>query len=42
MIECDVCGHLNYYGSETCAECGADLSDCTDWVDYDISEDEFF
>lgn len=35
MITCSVCGHLNDPSSVVCEECGSDLSDSPDWIDYD-------
>lgn len=35
MITCSVCGCLNDSSRATCIECGSDLSDSEDWMDYD-------
>ena len=40
MITCSVCGCLNDSSRATCIECGSDLSDSEDWMDYDDYEDE--
>lgn len=39
MITCSVCGHLNDSSRATCEECGFDLSDSPDWIDYDDFDD---
>ena len=44
MITCSVCGHLNDPSRVTCEECGSDLSDSPDWIDYDeedLNYDDF-
>jgi uncharacterized OB-fold protein len=35
MITCSVCGHLNDPSSVVCEECGSDLSDSPDLLDWD-------
>ena len=35
MITCSVCGCLNDSSNAVCEECGSDLSDSPDWIDYD-------
>lgn len=39
MITCSVCGCLNDSSRATCKECGSDLSDSLDWIDYDDLDD---
>lgn len=39
MITCSVCGCLNDSSRATCKECGSDLSDSPDWIDYDDLDD---